>query len=130
MVSPLSAVGSALSGLQAASKRIQVSADNVANQYSTKTIKNGQILDQPYIPQIAQQVSHSGGGVQVITKDATPATIPVQDQYDPGQLVDYPNVDVATELVNQRIASYDYKANLKTLKVAHEMEQNLLDILS
>lgn len=125
----VSAIDSALSGIAAASKRIQVSANNLANQNSTQTNNNGQITDQPYTPQRVDQISLSNGGVQAIVKDVNPATVDVPD-LQTGQLTKSPNVDTANELIQMQLASYDFKANLKTIKVQDELFKNLLDIQS
>lgn len=38
--------------------------------------------------------------------------------------------DITDAAVDLKIASYDFKANLKTIKVADNVEKSLLDILS
>lgn len=120
MISP---INSALSGLNAASKRLEVSADNIANQFS----KN-------YVPKRIEQISQANGGVQVNVKNVEPATTKIINKDDPDAdtngIVEFPNVDVANELVNTTIASYDYKANLKSLKVADTLQKYLLNIIS
>lgn len=130
----LNPVNIALSGLQAASKRVAVSASNIANQSSTTSLSGGQVVNQPYVAQRVDQVSLSGGGVQAITRDVNPSTVPFFDPSNPSAdengIVNLPNVDTATELVNQKIATYDYQANLSVLKTQDEIEQSLLDILS
>lgn len=40
-----------------------------------------------------------------------------------------PAVDPAKDLVDLKIASYDYKANLKAIKVSGDIQKNLLDII-
>ena len=119
----LSPIGSALSGLSAASTRVSVAADNIANQFS-----------KDYVPKQVTQVSLQTGGTQARVLDVTPATTPVFNPSDPEANADgtvsFPNVDLATELVNLTIASYDYKANLKSIKVANELHKSLLDIFS
>ncbi|MGE0755007.1 MAG: flagellar basal body rod protein FlgC [Alphaproteobacteria bacterium] len=128
------AIGSALSGLRAASTRISVSANNLANQQSTSTRVGGQVLQEPFRPQRVEQVSQSTGGVLARVRDASPATIKVYDPTSPAAnsegLVELPNVDTATELVNQRIATYDYKANLTSIKAQDDLQQSLLDIFT
>lgn len=120
MISPIS---SALSGLNAASNRIAVSADNIANQFS----KN-------YTPKTVLQVSVGNGGVRSEVRDVEPPTTTIFNPSDPDADanggVQLPNVDLATELVNMSIASYDYKANLKSIKIADNMQKYLLDILT
>lgn len=130
----VNAINAALSGLSAASRRIQVSAANIANQHSTKTIVDGNVVNRPYVAQRVQQVSVAGGGVITQVRDVNPTSTPLFDPDDPDAdangFVAYPNVKLENEIVEQKIASYDYKANLKTIKVQQEMEQSLLDILS
>ncbi|MFW0777016.1 MAG: flagellar basal body rod protein FlgC [Rickettsiales bacterium] len=120
MVSP---INTALSGLAAASTRIAVSTENVANQFS----KN-------YVPKQVDQVTLSAGAVRAVVKDVDPATTPIFNPSDPDAdvngTVQLPNVDLANELVNQSIASYDYKANLQSIKAADNLQKSLLDILS
>lgn len=128
------AINTALSGLSAASTRIDVSAANIANQNSTATKVNGVTTNKAYIPQDVVQVSLGAGGVRADVHDAANPTTklydPASSQAGQDGFVEVPNVDTAKELVNQQIAAYDYKANLKAIQVASRMEQNLLDMLS
>lgn len=128
------AIGSALSGLAAASKRIEVSAANLANQSSTATQIDGVTTNKPYIPKDVVQISLGAGGVRPEVRDAGNPVVKYHDpenpQADKNGFVDTPNVDTAEQLVKMQIASYDYKANLKAIKIADRMEQNLLDMLS
>ena len=41
-----------------------------------------------------------------------------------------PKADPAQDLVDIKIAAYDYKANLSAIKVQDKMQQSLLDILT
>jgi flagellar basal-body rod protein FlgC len=129
----VSAIGSALSGLAAAGKRLSVGANNIANQFSTRSRIDGVTVNQPYTPQRVHQVSLENGGVQTVVTDVNPPTTRVFDPQhvdaDADGTVAYPNVDIATELVNQKLASYDFKANLKTIKIEDDMQKSLLDIL-
>jgi|CXWL01.1.fsa_nt_gi flagellar basal-body rod protein FlgC len=128
------AIGSALSGLAAASRRVEVSASNISNQSSTATQVNGVTTNKPYIPKDVVQISLGAGGVRAEVRDANNPVVKYHDpestQADEYGFVEYPNVDTAEELVKMQIASYDYKANLKAIRVADRMEQNLLDMLS
>lgn len=128
------AIGSALSGLSAASKRVEVSASNISNQSSTSTQVNGVTTNQPYMPKDVVQISLGAGGVRAEVRDANNPVVKYHDpdstQADEYGFVEYPNVDTAEELVKMQIASYDYKANLKAIRVADRMEQSLLDMLS
>lgn len=130
----VSAINSALSGLAAASKRIEVSANNIANQFSTQSIVDGQVTNNPYTPQRVDQISLSNGGIETKVKDVNPPTTPVYDPENPSAdasgVVQLPNVDQAEQLIDQKIASYDYKANLKTIQVQDDLNKSLLDIIS
>lgn len=122
-----------VSGLNAASRRLQVSANNLANIHSTGKMVNGQVVNSPYKAQVAQQVSNTLGGVSVVVKDANPPTITAYSPTDPAAdpatgLTEIPNVDVAEEFINQMIASYDFKANLKAITTQNGLFENLLDI--
>ncbi len=123
----------ALSGLQVAGKRLGVSANDVANVSSTVGRDAAGILkNEPYRAQRIQQVSQLPGGVRARVSDEANATVPVYDPSSPvadeNGLVETPNVALDQEAIEQNIASYDFKANLKVLKAEDEMLQGLLDI--
>ncbi len=128
------AIGSALSGLAAAGKRVEVAADNLANQSSTATKVNGVTTNKSYIPKDVVQISLGAGGVRAEIREVTNPTVKYHDpestQADEQGFVDSPNVDTAEQLVDMQIASYDYKANLKSIKIIDKLSQNLLDMLS
>jgi flagellar basal-body rod protein FlgC len=130
----LSAINNALSGLNAAGRRLENNANNIANQFSTSTILNGKQTDQPYTPTRVQSVSQENGGVRTVTTAQNPATMQMYDPTNPAAnedgLVTLPNVDTAQELVGQQIAAYDFKANLKTIQAADNLQKKLLDIIS
>ena len=129
----VSAINSALSGLDAASRRIEVAAQNIANQDTTSTKVDGVTTSKPYLPQDIVQVSEAGGGVKAYQRTAANPTV---KRYNPeattpdNEAVEVPNVDDATQLANQQAAAYDYKANLKSIKVASSLEKSLLDIVA
>jgi flagellar basal-body rod protein FlgC len=131
MVSPINI---SLSGLEAAGRRIENSAANLANKFSTSTQVNGVTTSDPYLPQDIVQISEAGGGVRAYQRTVSNPTIvqydPQSEAADEGGFVKLPNVDDAKQLVDQQIATYDFKANLKAIKVAANLEQSLLDIVS
>jgi len=126
----VSAINTSLSGLAASSKRIEVAANNIANQNSTKTNTNGNVENKPFTPQRVDLVSLSNSGVQAQVRDVNPATQQVADVNSKSGLSEVPNVDQARQLIDLKIASYDFKANIKAIKVQDNIEQSLLDILS
>jgi flagellar basal-body rod protein FlgC len=127
----------ALSGLNAASQRLQVSASNVANLDSTGALpdpKTGATgTPAPYQPlQVSQQSLVSGGTVATVT----PSTPAFTAQYSPDSpyadkngLVGAPNVDLATEAVNQITAINAYRANLRVIQVADDLDRETINAL-
>ena len=98
----INSIGIALTGLNSAAMRLNASASNVANmsnpQYNPITIKTESI---------------DTGGVMT---GYTPKSIP------------FTNVDIAEDIVNMKMASLSYKANLNTIKVAGNMFDELLNV--
>lgn len=127
-------ISNALSGLSAASKRIEVSANNIANIDSTTSVVNGQRTNQPFVPQEVVQSSRPAGGVSTSLRDVSPPSVPVFDQEDPAAdengFVQVPNVNLDQEVANQLAAANNYKANLAVIRRANETYQTLLDIQS
>lgn len=89
----------ALSGLQGATKDLQVAATNIANQ-TTPGFKADK----------TEKTALDTGGVQVDVKKT--------DQ----------DVDTAEQLVNADVATYSFKANLKVLETQKKNDKALLDI--
>ncbi len=129
----INSVGIPLSGLNAASKRLDNSANNVANIFSTLSTKNGETVKEPYSPTRVDNVSLNPG-VQPVTRNVTPSSVPVYDPdnaaADAEGITQYPNVDIENEVVDQKIATYDFKGNLSVLKTQDKMMGALLDILA
>jgi flagellar basal body rod protein FlgC len=79
-----------------------------------------------------QGLQQAGKRIEQAAKNiAEPVTITPPDET--GNTQDQqvePAHDTATELVDMKIASYDYKANLKAIRIQDEIQQSLLDILS
>ncbi len=90
----------AVSGMNAAKSRLAVSADNVANA-NTPDYRAKQV----------NQASQAEGGVRVQVSQAAAESVSLEQ-----------------EAVNQQIASYDFKANAKLLRVQQELDKSLLDI--
>lgn len=130
----VSAMGSALSGLSAASLRVGVAASNIANLQSTTTLRNGQRINEPYVPQEVVQSSDENGGVRATTRDVTPASIPQFDPSNPladanGQ-VQVPNASLEEQLTNLIVGGYDYRASLKVFKANDDLTKSLLDVIA
>lgn len=93
----ISSIG--LSGVQAASTRLNTSAHNVANSETPD-----------FHRQVVHQSQETAGVVTSVGK------------------AEEVGVDLATELVEQQAASYAYKANLRSIRTQEEMMGSLLDI--
>ena len=97
-MSPMSAIG--LSGVQAASTRLDVAANNIANVQTEK-----------FQRQVVNQQSQESGGV----------TTSVAQAQEIGP-------DLAQDLIEQKMASNTYRVNLRTIQTDQQMLGNLLDI--
>jgi flagellar basal-body rod protein FlgC len=135
MMSNISTI--ALSGMNAATRRLDVSASNVANVMTTGALPDadGTVpagAPQAYDPLELVQTASAGGGVQTSVTTAKPSTIAVSDPQAPfanqNGLVAAPNVDLAQELVGQMLASYSFAANATVMKADNRMTETLLDI--
>jgi flagellar basal-body rod protein FlgC len=135
MMSNISTI--ALSGMNAATRRLDVSASNVANVMTTGALPNadGTVpagAPQAYDPLEVVQTASAGGGVQTSVTTATPSTIATSDPQAPfanqDGLVAAPNVDLAQELVGQMLASYSFAANATVMKADNRMTETLLDV--
>ena len=124
----VSAINIALTGLDAASKHLDASASNIANLDTV-----GSVDGKPaaYTPVTAVQSSISNGGVQtnIIPKtDAfTPSYQPDSPFANQDGIVNVPNIDLAGEAVNLQLAKVAYKANAEVIKVAQDLDKQLLN---
>lgn len=131
----VSGISASLSGLAAADRRLGAAADNIANQFSTRTKdQNGdtQVKPPPRL-EVTQQTQAEGGvraTVQASSRPPVRQFQPENPDADEQGFVATPDVDTAEELVNFKIATYDYKANLKALQIQDEINESTLDILS
>lgn len=128
-MSPISAI--ALSGVQAATRRFEAAASNIANQRSAgaTTASAG---DTPYAPLEVRQTAQASGGV---IADIAPSSRAAILQYDPTSpvadangYVAAPDIDFISELVDLATASYSFTANLRVLDSENQMMKDVLDI--
>lgn len=124
----------ALSGLESASKRLETSSSNIANQFSTSSRVNGQQSNDPYVPRQVEQTSLKNGGVKTETRDQKPASVaryaPDVSTANEDSIALFPNVNTEQEVVNQELSVYTFKANLKSLEAADEMTRSTLNIIT
>lgn len=126
------AIQFALSGLLAADKRIAAVATNVANSRDESRLK-----PQPGDPPVFQPVdtvdtTTTTGTVDTTFQPVTPASVTVPDAQSPFAdaqgLVNLPNVDLGTQLVNAMFARVAFEANAKVIATAKKMQDTLLKI--
>lgn len=123
----LNAIKIALSGLNAASKKTEAVASNIANMHSAGSL-NGK-GQAPYQPLDVAQ-SAVAGGVKSEFTGRKPAFTPSYDPDSPlankDGLIGAPNVDLAEEAVNMMMAEAAFKASLKVMQTAADMEDEAL----
>ena len=129
----------ALSGMNAAARRLQVSASNVANIETTGALPSadGTVpagTPQAYAPLRLVQTESAGGGTQTTVATVTPSTIAISDPQasfanEDGEVA-APNVDISQEMVDQMIASYSFAANAAVMKADDGMTKTLIDTMA
>ena len=127
----------AVSGITAASERLQDSASNVANAESDGPTSDASPQVQAntppaYTPKQVHQVPLANGGTQALTTNVQPATVlaydPTAPYADANGEVAKPNVDLANEAYQQLTARYDFVMNAYVMRVYSRMMKSLLDI--
>lgn len=129
----IGAISTALTGLLAATQRVGVSASNIANLGSSGSL-DPQSPNQPYQALTTVQTANQTGGT---TSQVIPKKPGIVNAYAPDSpfannegLVGTPNVDLAEEAVNLKLAEISYKANLSVLKAAQDTTEDLLNIVN
>ena len=127
----------AISGLSAAALRLQVSANNVANVYSSGPLPDaaaGANFPAAFMPQRVDQAARADGSVSTSVKAVSPASVPAYDPTAPfanaSGLVAMPNVDLGNEAVQQIMASVSYAASAAVLKTDAQMTSTLLNVMA
>jgi flagellar basal-body rod protein FlgC len=126
----------AVSGMNAATRRLEVSASNVANVMTTGSLPTGRTVPagapQAYQPVRLNQTATADGGTQTSITASSPSYVAISDPGAPfanqDGLVAAPAVDIAQEAIDQMIASYTFTANTNVLKANDRMTKALLDM--
>ena len=134
----LDAFSAALSGLSAATRRLEASANTIANSNSRGALpgSGGPAARQAHQPVRVEQTSTSGAGGRSGTianfRGTTPAYLAV---YDPqasdaaaNGFVAGPNVDLVQETAELSEASASFELNQKAIQVASDMVKKLYDL--
>ncbi|MBN2352011.1 MAG: flagellar basal body rod protein FlgC [Spirochaetales bacterium] len=146
-----SAISTAASGLSAERTRLDVISDNIANVNTTRTTEGGPFrrsrvifrprVDQPYwrspfLPRMLQNEIGAGVRVVDIEKDYKSDPRLVWDPTHPDAIktgpragyVEYPNVNIVTEMTDMITASRSYEANATVIQGSKSMFQKALEI--
>ena len=135
-------LGIALSGAAAATKRIDATASNLANQRTTGRLPDadgavGADSRAPYMPLTTSQsdlrtANGQGAGVQAALK---PLSQPFVQEYDPSSsdanaegMVGAPKVDTDQQIGQQILGSRAYSANLSMARTSSDMMKDLLNM--
>ena len=114
----LNAIGIALSGLQAASRKVEASASNIANMQTANY--------KPLTTALTAQSDQEGNGQGVSSRNI-PKTQAFTPSYTPDSpFASAPDVDLAEEAVNMTLAETTYKANVAVLKTVDDMTKEML----
>lgn len=126
----INTISIALSGLNAATNKLNASASNVANVTTAGSLEDGK--QAPYDALTTTQTAQENGGVrsEVVSagRSFVPSYAPDSPFANSEGLIGAPNVDLAEEAVNFTLAELTYKANIGVLKTAEEMSDELLSI--
>lgn len=124
----IDAIRTALSGLVAAGTKAATAASNIANAHTTGAVSGGKA---PYTPVDAVNTATEGGGVQANVVPRRPAFVPSYDPSSPFAdaqgLIGAPNVSYEQEIVSLKQAELSYKANIKVIETATELQDELID---
>jgi len=138
MLEAISAQEIAVSGLKAQRTRMNVIANNIANAQTTRTRQGGGAFRRQMVvlrgEALKPRVDPTKYGVRVkrIARDLSP----LRTVYDPGHpdanaegYVEYPNVDIAAEMVDLVVAQRAYEANVAVIVSDKRMSQKALEII-
>ncbi len=128
-MSAISAI--ALTGVQAATRRFEAAASNIANMDTLGTT-SGATDRAPYVPREVRQIALASGGVAAGIAPSSRATLlqyqPASPLADPKGYVAAPDVDLISEFVDIASASYSFVANLRVIEADSRMMKDVLDI--
>lgn len=128
----------AVSGLRAQRLRMNIIANNIANAMTTRTPEGGAFRRQMVV--LRGEEIRSGAGLErpgVQVKRVVRDTAPLRQVFQPGHpdadsngYVNYPNVNLAVEMVDLISAQRAYEANIAVLVTGTRMHERALDIIS
>jgi len=132
----INAIQIALSGLQAAGKRAEASASNIANMTTSGSLEPGGPAPYSALTTTQTAVTDKNGNSLGVRAENAPSNRPFVPAYSPDSpfansegMIGVPNVDLAEEIVNLKLAETAYKASAKTITASSDMQDELLRVL-
>jgi flagellar basal-body rod protein FlgC len=127
----------ALSGLRAERARINVIANNIANAETTRTPEGGPFRRQMAVFRGEQMAKGARGGhLGVMVADVIGDPSPFRTVYNPSHpdademgYVAYPNINLASEMVDLVSAQRAYDASVAVIVSERRMTQKALEII-
>ncbi len=129
----VNSISISLSGLEAASKKINASASNIANMQTVGSLEAGG--QEPYTPitTINKAVTDLQGNGQGVQAEFAPKKNPFVPAFDADSpfadkdgIIGVPNVNLGEEAVNIMMAEMQFKANMGALRTAKELSDELM----
>lgn len=120
------------SALDAERLRMEVTANNIANAYSTRTPDGGPFRRQDVVFAAALGEQLAGVHADEVVDDPTPFPVvhlPGHPDADAEGNLRLPNVEVPLEMVNLVTAARAYEANVRASQSFLQMSQQALSIL-
>ncbi|MBY0228236.1 MAG: flagellar basal body rod protein FlgC [Gemmataceae bacterium] len=127
------AAGISASALSAERMRMEVTANNIANAFSTRSRDGGPFRRQDVVfSEVVQGGMRGGVEVADVVDDPSPfqvVSMPGHPDADAQGNVRLPNVHLPIEMVNLVTASRAYEANVRAAQAFVQMSQQALGIL-
>ena len=132
-----------MSGMEVERARLEVSALNLANMHSTRSVNGGpfqplsivsvQSMNTPFSKLLGNTENQTISGAEIVsyqTRNVTPrlAYEPGHPDADAKGFVAYPGIDSTTEMVNVMNAVRTYEANVIAINAAKAMANKALTI--
>lgn len=133
-----SAISIGVSGMQAATARLNAAASNIANA-QTRGAMPGTATAAPLAYQpvdvVHKDIGNGSGqpagvGYSYVTRPngVTQTYDPEAPGADAAGMVGTPDIDIASELVSAMIAKYDFEASARMVSVASAMQKTAIDM--
>ncbi len=121
------------SGMSAERLRMDLIADNLANANTTRTAQGTPYRRKVAVFEPIRPTADRPGGVRAVA--IAEDTTPFRQVYQPGHpdadangYVNYPNVDMVSEMIDLITASRAYEANIQAFNAAKNMFMRTIDL--